>query len=219
IIPVRMGKIKVYLHAVAVGGVGDFLDDVAVKRRVHDAVGEIAVLDFRLRAVGPVDAAGHAGMGVKHGKSVMVLGGEGDHLDAVGLEQVHPGVGIEIGGIKGLVKLLIGLASFVVQARMAVVLPDEWPGGVFAVAQLHIDAPMNAHAEFHLPEGGAGRVGSLAVIRIGRVFDVRFDLFVVVVGDGHFDVVAKDAGRVGVGGEPEGRTADDLVAGDGGAPV
>jgi len=56
-----------------VGGVAEFLDDVAAERGLHDGVSEVAGFEARATGSGPVGAAPYAGFGVEHGKASWCL--------------------------------------------------------------------------------------------------------------------------------------------------
>src|SRR5262249_39584075 len=56
VVPVRMGEVEIDLEVMTAGRVGHFLDDVAVVGALHNAVGQIALLDGGSSWSSPIDA-------------------------------------------------------------------------------------------------------------------------------------------------------------------
>ena len=109
IIPVGMRKIEVNLNAPLAGGIGEFLNDIPSERCFHDAVGQVARFNGRPAGSGIVYPPDHPGFGVKHGKSLMVLGGKGKHFHTGIGEQIHPFIRIKSLRIPGFIQFVVRL--------------------------------------------------------------------------------------------------------------
>src|ERR1043165_7362555 len=66
VIPVRMREIEINADAVPMRGIAQFLNDVTLEGTLHNAVGQVAVLQPWTPGSGPVGAPFHASLGIEH---------------------------------------------------------------------------------------------------------------------------------------------------------
>ncbi len=138
VVPVRVREVEIDFDVVTSSGGDEFRDHVAAERRFDDAVGAVAGLDLRTSRGSPVHAPGDARLRVEHREAVVVLRGEGEHAQAVVVEQLHPLLGVEAGGVPRLVSLLILLLLVERQLK-------ERPR-LAAGETLRVEAPVDADA-------------------------------------------------------------------------
>ena len=94
----------------------------------------------------------------------MVFAGEGEHLHATFLEQIHPCAGVEAGWVPGFVQLAILLAVVEGHVQKRPRLPAAVPDGV--------DAPVNTDSKFHIAESLVSALRSVAIFGHRNFFDV-----------------------------------------------
>jgi hypothetical protein len=164
VVPVRLTKIEIDLQPMLSTRIHYFANNIAPKKRLHNAAGEVTLLEARAAGMRPVDPAADTASRVVHGETFVMIRREGKHLHAVFMEEAHPCVRIERGRVPGLVLFVV--AGFLRRREF-----EKGPARVPPVLQ-PVESPVDSNSILDVPKGFERGLRSMMVIRtwLGNVF-------------------------------------------------